>query len=293
MSSTPTSLPGPTIVKESPPDKSSKRKLGRPKSKPKERAEAKVKPSRVLPTDRITFERQLDILRAYAAATDNGNKPTSLEAVAGVLKMVVGTVTLANRFFINVGLLQKNDSGFLPAPEVVNFLRAYSWNTETASHKLAPLIQTTWFAEALIPKLRFGTLEEEQAITSLAEASGAEPEYRKQLRMLIDYMVAAGLIQRDGNMIKLAQSTTPTAEAPPPPQSSVEQPQMSVTETQNRNRVLTAFTQTPEGSVNFNIQIRVGMEEFSGWGADRIAAFFAGLAQVLAAKAKIEKDAAG
>jgi hypothetical protein len=281
MSSSPVSLPTPTAINE----KAAKRaKPGKSKSTEKKVTQPKGRPSRALPTDRITFERQLDILRAYAAASDNGTKPTSTEAVAEVVKMAPSTVAMANPFFTSLGLLQRTDAGFIPAPEVVNFLRAYGWNTETAPYKLGPLIESAWFSQTLIPKLRFGTIEQEQAITDLADAASAGPDSRKQLRILLDYMVTSGLVQRDGSVLKLAAAPDGASA------SSSSEPPMS-TEPTVKNRVLTAFTQTPEGSVNFNVQVRVDMTEFSNWEADRIAAFFAGIAQVLAAKARIEKEA--
>ena len=42
------------------------------------------------------------------------------------------------------------------------------------------------------------------------------------------------------------------------------------------------------GGVQFDFSIRVGMAEIAGWSAERIAAFFAGLAQVIAARGKAE-----
>ena len=46
-----------------------------------------------------------------------------------------------------------------------------------------------------------------------------------------------------------------------------------------------------EGAMRFNVSFTVDMAEMANWRADRIAAFFAGIAQVLAAKAEVEKTA--
>ena len=48
------------------------------------------------------------------------------------------------------------------------------------------------------------------------------------------------------------------------------------------------FHQQPEGLVQFAVSVRVDMSELSTWSPDRIAAFFGGIAQVLAAKGKVE-----
>ena len=57
--------------------------------------------------------------------------------------------------------------------------------------------------------------------------------------------------------------------------------------------VATMFTQPTEGVVQFHISVKVDMAEFADWSPERITAFFAGIAQVLAAKGKLEKSAAG
>ena len=44
-----------------------------------------------------------------------------------------------------------------------------------------------------------------------------------------------------------------------------------------------------EGTIQFHVSVRVDMTEFAGWKADRITAFFGGIAQVLAAKGDLEK----
>jgi hypothetical protein len=44
--------------------------------------------------------------------------------------------------------------------------------------------------------------------------------------------------------------------------------------------------------VQFHVSVKVDMAEFAGWSADRITAFFGGIAQVLAAKGTLEKNEA-
>jgi hypothetical protein len=45
------------------------------------------------------------------------------------------------------------------------------------------------------------------------------------------------------------------------------------------------------GSVQFNISVKVDMTEFANWPPDLVTAFFGGIAQVLSAKAAVEKAA--
>jgi hypothetical protein len=278
---------GPAVVSEIPTEKKAK------KSQPKQKARREVKLTRILPTDRIGFDKQLDILRAYAACSAQGSKSVTLEELAGTVKMAPTTVTMANPFLSSVGFITRTDSGYMPAPEVLGFLRAYDWNRDTAAFKLAPIVETAWFYTAIKSKLEFAPMEEETVITSLGDVATAGPEYKKGLRTLIEYMVAAGLVQRDGSQLRLArQAATPAAADGSPPR--LEPSKAAIADSETKSRIVsTAFGKTAEGAVHFNVSVRVEMAEFAGWQPERISAFFSGIAEVLKAKAGIETEAAG
>lgn len=253
------------------------------KEKTKEKTR-KSKPAKPLPTERLTVAKQLDILRAYAVASGPNSKAVTNDDIAGIVKIHPNTISLGNTFFYEIGFLQKGDKGYVPAPEVFEFNRAYEWNPDIASHKLSPIVSRAWFGEALLPKLSFrSSMTEEEAITTLAEAAAAGPDCRPQLRFLLDYLQAVGMILRDGNLIKLIKA------GPLPPEQSAE----SLTaETKDRSPKPPPqiFSSPTEGVVQFHVSVKVDMKEFAGWEADRITAFFNGIAQVLAAKSAIEKD---
>jgi hypothetical protein len=246
------------------------------------------KPNKYLPTDRITFPRQLDLLRGWAAASGPTAKVVSNNDVGPIVKMTGSTVSINNAFLGQNGFLAKADGGYIPTPDVFSFLRAYEWSPDTAATKLAPIVSRTWFAEELLPKLTFGPLTTAEAIQHLADVCNAGPDYRGQLRFLLEYMNASGLIEWDGNQVRKGSSTVTTSTAPntdivqtpsnPPPLAS-----------EPSKRTGPTFFGTTEGAVNFNVSVRVDMGEFANWKPERIAAFFNGMAQVLAAKADVEK----
>lgn len=258
---------------------------------------------RTLPTPRIAFPKQLDILRAWASASGPGKKPVGLKDAAPLVKMAENTITLANPFFTDVGLLMRVDGGLIPSDEVSSFNHAYQWNPETASLKLAPVIEQTWFAAALVPRLTMGQITEGEAIALLSETAGAGKEYADQLHTLLEYVQAAGLIALENGTVRLVLSnlnrvpvgtstttTSTTTSAPPtttlPPGDGKEHlaPRFSP--------VSTAFSKPTEGMINFHVSFRVDMQEMSGWSADRIGRFFSGIAEVLSAKGSIEENAA-
>src|SRR5260370_36747439 len=83
------------------------------------------RPTKFLPSERITFARQLDILRGWAAASGPLRKVVNNIEVGKVITMQPSTVSLNNAFYSSVGLVNKSQGGYAPAEDVTAFLRAY------------------------------------------------------------------------------------------------------------------------------------------------------------------------
>ena len=174
----------------------------------------KVKPKRALPTPRISTAKQFDILRSYAHLSGVEGKGVKQNELAALVGMHVNTISFANAFFLDCGLI-KAEGGYVPAPEVVSYTNAYDWNPETAAQKLIPLIENTWFVKRLMPtlKLRQG-MDESEAITELGTAVGVGKEYTPQVTILIDYMETVGLVQRENGRITLRRQAQTPQETP-------------------------------------------------------------------------------
>lgn len=260
----------------------------------------KVKPSKVLPNIRISFSKQLDLLRAYAAASGADQIGVTVDEVGVLAKMVGSTVTLANPFFQDIGLIKKQESKggtggtrFVPAPEVFELQRAYEWDKKTAAHKLAPLMQRTWFVQSLIPRLTMSAISEDDAISVLADKATAAPAYKSNLKLLLDFIESAGIIARENGQIRLLKTEPPTPPAPATKVGNAETEEEEQIPPQQRQsgRLATGFMQPQPGALNFHIDVSVELSEMGTWTPDRIASFFQGVAMVLAAKGKLEQDA--
>jgi len=234
----------------------------------------------------------MDALRAYAVLSDNGTKPVHYTKVADIIKVHEANVSSMNPFFVENNFIYKAGNGYVPVPDVIEYNRAYSWKPENAANKLALLVANSWFGIALIQRLQFRALSEEGAIEALASQCNAGPEAKPQLRYLLDLCEAVGIIERANGQLTLIPvseepkappvirppgESEPLSEAPPPPQPS----------TGFRSAVSEpAASPQKDGSINLEIGIQVNLAEMRDWTPDRIAAFFAGIAQILAAKNK-------
>ena len=179
---------------------------------------AKPKPTKVLPVDRVSFEKQLDILRAYAAASGTDQGSVNNNDVAKVAGISPQSVSLCNAFFIESGLLLRDGARLKPSDAVFDYLHAYEWDQESAALKLGRVLAQTWFAKTLVPKLSFRSLTREEAISFLAEDSKATKEYAGQLALLVEYLNAAGVVRVENNSVtkNASQPAEPTPERKPP-----------------------------------------------------------------------------
>ena len=163
---------------------------------------------KALPGKKISSQKQFEILRAFAIASTHDKNPVALQDVAGVLQIHQNSVSICNPFFSDIGLIVKQGHKFTPAAVVINYSDRVQWNDENAGHKLAPLIRNTWFADALLPRVTLRPVEEGEAISLFAELSGASPDQRTQLIMLLDFLAFCGLIVRDSGSIRLGAMAT-------------------------------------------------------------------------------------
>lgn len=254
---------------------------------------AAIKPCRALPTNRIAFPKQLDILRAFGAASEPDGRPVNNGDVASIVGLTAGTVSIINGFFLDLQLLQRTGDGICPSSEVLEYNRTSAWNAETAPQQLAPAIARSWFAQALMPKLRFKAISEEEAIQTLASAATAGPEYRSQIETLLDYLRVCGIVARENGQVRLSQQQQNGQESTRTEQNTTTATTADPCPLPTRaTTITTQFSPSPTaGIVQFNISAKVDMQELATWSPDRIAAFFAGIAQVLAAKKGVEEVA--
>lgn len=164
---------------------------------------SKAKPIRPLPTDRVGFDKQLVILRAYAkaSAAADGQAVSNAE-VAKYADLHAGSVSNCNQFWNDVGLLAREGNRNRPDDVVVEFDQAFEWNPEKAGMKLARALESSWFGQALTRKLALRpTIPRTEAVEFLAEEARAGKEFRQQLDVLLEYLRVAGLIVIDGTNV--------------------------------------------------------------------------------------------
>lgn len=252
---------------------------------------ADERPVKALPTDRLSFPKQLEVLRAYAVASGQTGKAVTNSDVANLTKLNVSSAGLNNSFFSEIGLITKSGNGYVPATEVVNFNRQWGYNTSTAGHKLAPALRRTWFGEIVCSRLQMNPMTDKEAIGDLADGAKAGQRYAGQLSTLLDYLETAGLVTQEGGMVRQGVMIRAADEPTRSEATADVTPVVPVPTSPPMGAVSTGFASAPAGAVQFHVDVTVDMKEMATWKPEVVAAFFAGVAQVISAKAMVERAA--
>jgi hypothetical protein len=247
--------------------------------------------SHPLPSDRIAYQKQLEILRAFAvAAADNGGSASN-ENVGKLVKMSHTTVALSTPFFVDSGFLTRADRGrFRPSEAVVEYSRAYQWTPDRAGHHLANVVSRSWFGQVIMPRVSVSARDHDEILAAISAAADATTEHRQQLVTVIEFAVLSGIVERQGSKFRAGrvegvalpdQRASDVAAITPQEEVGTSAP-----------GIKTGFVKDPtEGYVEFHVDVKVRTAEFATWRPERISAFFGGIAQVLAAKGRMEEDA--
>jgi hypothetical protein len=172
--------------------------------------------AKVLPTDRVSFDKQKELIRAFAAEyAANGGQPVTNDKAGELIGLSGSTISQTNGFFCDIGLVVRSDlGGFIPSPETVEYNTACQWSESEARAKLRPIIERTWFYRCLIPRLHISAQPTPVCLSVLANESKAQPEHNDRLVCLINYLELAGIVSESGGMVSLQQARPQLANVP-------------------------------------------------------------------------------
>jgi hypothetical protein len=165
-------------------------------SKAPDRAPRRPRATRALPTDRMRFEKQVEVLRAFSVASRDGALPVDANMLSSFSNVAAVTVVLDNNFFLESGLITRVKKGqYIPVAEVNEFRRLFTFNDPQASRVLAPVLEKTWYFEALRIFDEMGSPSRAQAVRLLADHAGADGSFTAQIELLLDWLCFVGLVE--------------------------------------------------------------------------------------------------
>lgn len=184
-----------------------------PKIAPKQRAE------QALPTDRLSFDKQVLSLRSVAQLSGNGRRPVTAEEQSSALGLKGNVGGLSNRFFKDSGWLESAGRGmYVPTETLVRFHRHLGIqpdDLEGARAILAETVVGSWYWREIGDMLEGEGIRQSGVLHLLANAAGAAPNHTPQLTLIIDWLIWLGLVVRDGELLRLRQAQAGTQQEAP------------------------------------------------------------------------------
>jgi hypothetical protein len=171
-----------------------------------------------LPTDRVTVEKQIEIIRAYAAVyAANDGQPVTNDQVGDIVNLSGSTISQTNSFFTDIGFIIRSDelTGFIPAPEVIEYNNACQWDAGEARSKLRPIFERTWFYRCLVPRLQLAPQSQTTCLALLAGESKAQTEQNERLLNLLGFLEEAGIVSKSNGNVSLVQHKALTIQPKP------------------------------------------------------------------------------
>lgn len=158
---------------------------------------------RPLPTDRLSFEKQIDVLRAIARLSGRERRAVTAEQLSEAMGMKGNTAGLSNRFFVESNLVEFIGRGsYTASGALLDYHRHLSVDPQDlvgAVRCLVPAIQQSWYWQVIEPMLD-GGLPERMALLSLSGAAGAT-EHTAQLQIVLQFLVWLRMLRRDGDTL--------------------------------------------------------------------------------------------
>ncbi|MER5632309.1 hypothetical protein [Streptomyces nitrosporeus] len=154
---------------------------------------ARLKPDeRLMPSPKLPASQYLLVLAAACSALDPVGA-AELAARTGVSAKNCGLVPV---FALASGLLVKGHrrATYLPSEKGRYIARAFQRGEAEGLAALRSKWKGQWFARCVRDRCRYGPVSREALVAKLMVAARAEPERLKQAHVLLDLMVAVGLV---------------------------------------------------------------------------------------------------
>jgi hypothetical protein len=214
----------------------------------------KQRAERSLPTDRMTFDKQVEALRSIAQIGGNGRRSVTAEDISPNVGLKGATGGLSNKFFRDSGWIVSAGRGAYTATDSLmdyhRHLNVDPADSSGARQYLAASARKSWYWEALEPMLE-GGIRQTMVLHTLSREAGAT-DHTHQLQMLLDWAEWLGLIRRDGDMV-FPGATTPEESSPDQPDTAPDKlPERPAT--QDASATATANSDSASGAAPAAVQ---------------------------------------
>ena len=175
--------------------------------------------NRILPLGKLSIDKQILILKSYAAFYEKEHRAASYKDIAPIAQTDETNVSACKGFWESIGLLRAENGKSRPSPEAVNFSSKLTWNQmDEAWRAFRKIIRDVWFVRQLSMSMRVKSEQTEvEIINQLGAASGVTKREKKvddSLRKLFELLVISSVLVKKNEDI-FALNPELASERPP------------------------------------------------------------------------------
>jgi len=168
----------------------------------------RIGPKYPLPNSGISLDSQIDILKAYVVASEKGKISVNYQDVSIIANINAPDISKCNKFFYDVGFIEKSNNKYLPAGFVIEFYNVSKFDPENAKNLLNGPIKNSWFGKLTEKLLEYKEkISEDELISKLGIEAEADEKDIISLKRLIEYMEFVKFIRKipDSNDYELEE----------------------------------------------------------------------------------------
>lgn len=164
----------------------------------------KSRADRSLPTDRLSFDKQVEVLRVIAQVSGQARRPVTAEDLSAAIGLKGNTGGLSNKFFRDSGWVESAGRGMYaataPLVEYHRHLNVDPQDVLGARRHLADAAQASWYWQTLEPMLDESGARQTLVLHALSKAAGAY-DHTPQLLLVLAWLEWLGLARREGELL--------------------------------------------------------------------------------------------
>lgn len=171
----------------------------------KSNSEKQEKIKYIFPNERISLDKELEIIKGLVVFSDKGSHPVNYKEIK------TGTyhteISRELTFLDSIGLAQSEKRGeYFPTEICIEFVNRFGWDQEDAKNYLNQLILETWFGKLTKYFLTVKKIvEKEDLFKELGKNARADREKdKKKIYRLIEWMRWVNLIEEEDNKISFS-----------------------------------------------------------------------------------------
>ncbi|MCW4009708.1 MAG: hypothetical protein NWF05_03705 [Candidatus Bathyarchaeota archaeon] len=167
----------------------------------------KRNPKYPLPDPHLSFEKHIEIIKAYVVISKNGAEGVSYKSFKTSVDISPTSISGNNEFFKDIGLIKEMEGQrgkYLPSEKALKLYNALKWSKDEEIRLiLRDLISDSWFWKLADQLLELkGSITRTALKEKLGYESDADPKkHNISLNILTEYLIRSGLVsEEDGEL---------------------------------------------------------------------------------------------